>query len=580
MKTMKAIWAILLPGQGVEAGVLLALMVVGMVLELLGIGLVVPALAVMVQDQSRLQSPVFASVRERLGDIPPAQLLLLGLGIVLAVYAVKCVFLAFLAVRQAAFVARVQTSVSERLFAGYLAQPWQFHLAKNSADLIRNVDSVQGFATTCAVLLMLMAESLVICGLIGLLIWCEPTGAIVVGVMLAVSTLVYDRLTRGRLVRWGTLRYGHAAEVFKCLHEGMGGAKDVKVLGREPEFSARFIHHASTMARMSARQGLFQQLPRLWYELVALAALCMLTVVLVWQGKATQAFVPTVGLFAAAAFRVLPSAHRIATGLQQIRFAHVQTETIRSELASMCGPQGAGRADPIRLARSIELDSIGFRYAGATAATLTGISLVIPKGQSVAFIGGSGAGKSTLVDLILGLLEPTTGRVLVDGRDIHTSLSGWLANVGYVPQSIFLTDDTIRRNVAFGMNDSEIDDTAVDHALRAAQLDAFVATLPAGKATLVGERGVRLSGGQRQRIGIARALYRDPDVLVLDEATSALDVATERDVMGAVNALHGEKTLIIIAHRLSTVENCDVLYRVEGGRVVASGPLATVVPRA
>jgi ABC-type multidrug transport system fused ATPase/permease subunit len=579
MKTTKAIWEILLPGQRVEAGVLLALMVVGMVLELLGIGLVVPGLAVMVQDQSRLQSPIFAAVRERMGDIPPSHLLLMGLGIVLAVYAVKCVFLAFLAVRQAAFVARVQTSVSERLFAGYLAQPWQFHLGKNSADLIRNIDSVQGFATTCAVLLMLLAESLVICGLIGLLIWCEPTGAIVVGAMLAVATLVYDRSTRGRLVRWGTLRHRHAAEVFKCIHEGIGGAKDVKVLGREPEFGARFSHHASIMARMSGRQALFQQLPRLWYEFLAVAALCMLTAVMVWQGKPTQAFVPTMGLFAAAAFRVLPSANRIAMGVQQIRFAHVQTETIRSELASIRAQQAAGQAQPIRLACSIELDSISFRYLGATADTLTGISLVIPKGQSIAFIGGSGAGKSTLVDVILGLLEPTTGRVLVDGRDIHISLPGWLANVGYVPQSIFLSDDTIRRNVAFGMNDSEIDEAAVDRALRAAQLDAFVESLPAGKETLVGERGVRLSGGQRQRIGIARALYRDPEVLVLDEATSALDMATEREVMAAVNALHGEKTLLIIAHRLSTVENCDVLYRVEGGCVVVESPLQSSAPR-
>lgn len=579
MKTMKLIWEILLPGQRVEAGVLLALMAVGMVLELLGIGLVVPTLAVMVQDQSRLQSPLFTAFRERLADIPSPQLLILGLGIVLAVYSVKCGFLAFLAVRQAKFVAGVQTSVSERLFSGYLTQPWQFHLTRNSADLIRNIDSVQGFATTCTVLLMLMAESLVICGLIVLLIWCEPIGAIVVGVMLTVSTLLYDRFTRGRLVRWGRLRYDHAAEVLKCLHEGLGGAKDVKVLGREPEFCQRFFNHASIVARMAGRQALFQQLPRLWYELLAVAALCVLTIVMLWQGKPTQAFVPAVGLFAAAAFRVLPSANRIAMGLQQIRFARIQTETIRTELVSIHNHDVDEPTEAIRLAHSLALDSIGFRYGGATADTLTGISLVILKGQSIAFIGGSGVGKSTLVDVILGLLKPTSGRVLVDGRDIQTCLSGWLANVGYVPQSIFLTDDTIRRNVAFGVNDSEIDDAAVDRALRAAQLDAFVGTLPTGKETLVGERGVRLSGGQRQRIGIARALYRDPDVLVLDEATSALDGATEREVMAAVNALHGRKTLIVIAHRLTTVENCDVVYQLNGGRMVVERPLQFTSPQ-
>lgn len=289
-----------------------------------------------------------------------------------------------------------------------------------------------------------------------------------------------------------------------------------------------------------------------------------------------RAFVPTLGLFATAAFRLLPSANRLAMAVQQIRFAQAHTETLRAEVQAAGRYFGTAQGSPLTIGQAIRLVDVNYRYDGGHVNALTDVSLVIPEGQSIGFIGESGSGKSTLVDVILGLLPPVSGHVLVDDSDIHDHLSGWLANVGYVPQSIFLTDDTIRRNVAFGVDDERVDETAVDRAIRAARLDEFVGSLPAGKQTVVGERGVRLSGGQRQRIGIARALYRDPQVLILDEATSALDGPTEKEVMAAVNALHGQKTLIIVAHRLTTVANCDVLYRLENGRVVASGSLAHV----
>jgi ABC-type multidrug transport system fused ATPase/permease subunit len=243
------------------------------------------------------------------------------------------------------------------------------------------------------------------------------------------------------------------------------------------------------------------------------------------------------------------------------------------QLDESLAPEKGG---PLAFSKAIVLEGVSYRYPSTVAAALSDITLKIPRGASIGFVGGSGAGKSTLVDLILGLLTPTTGQVRVDEVDIQTNLRGWQDQIGYVPQTVFLTDDSLRRNVAFGLSEDQIDDSAVQRALRAAQLEEFVNSLPEGVQTHVGERGVRLSGGQRQRIGIARALYHDPQVLVLDEATSALDTATEEGVMAAVNRLIGEKTLIIVAHRLSTVARCDRLFRLEKGRIVDEGSFQSI----
>jgi ABC-type multidrug transport system fused ATPase/permease subunit len=284
-------------------------------------------------------------------------------------------------------------------------------------------------------------------------------------------------------------------------------------------------------------------------------------------------------LFAAAAFRLLPSVNRLSHTVQSLRFNAASVANIEREFAIEQPPVSYGASRQLPFRRKLAIEGVSFRYPGAAAPALHDVSFDVDHGTSVGIIGSSGAGKSTLVDVILGLLTPTQGRITVDGFDIQGDLRAWRQGLGYVPQSIYLCDDTIRRNVAFGLPDARIDDAAVERAIRAAQLDAFVAELPQGLDTVVGERGVRLSGGQRQRIGIARALYRDPAVLVLDEATSALDDSTEREVMRAVNALHGVKTLLIVAHRLTTVERCDVIHRLDRGRIIGTGSLAEVTSR-
>ena len=320
-----------------------------------------------------------------------------------------------------------------------------------------------------------------------------------------------------------------------------------------------------------------QPLPRLWLEMLAVTGLATLVLTLLVLGHELGAVLPTLGLFAAAAFRLMPSVNRVLTSFQSLRYGLPVINTLHREFELEPSAINEAGTTPTPFGETIEFDRVSYTYATAHTSALEDLSVVIRRGESVGVIGTSGAGKSTFVDVLLGLLTPDSGAVLVDGVDIQHSLRSWRDQIGYVPQSIFLTDDSLRNNVAFGLPAAQVDETAVWRAIRAAQLEEFVNSLPEGLDTVVGERGVRLSGGQRQRIGIARALYHDPSVLVLDEATSSLDTATEREVMQAVSALHGAKTILIVAHRLSTVEHCDRLYRIERGRVVETGTPQTIL---
>lgn len=576
MNVFQSLWSILTRAERVRAVGLLGLMFVSMIMEMLGIGLVVPALAAMTSQSPVTPSPRVNAWLAWLGHPSRSQLLLGGLCFLLLLYAAKAAFVLFVSWRQLRFVATLQDRVSRSLFAAYLSQPWTYHLERNSAEMIRTLNEIAPFATTCLVILGALAETLVVLGVMTLLIWIEPFGAITVGVMMAVATYALDRVTKRRLVQWGAVGQHHSALSLKHLYQGFSGIKDVKVLGCEQSFIDQYATHRSEQVRIQSRQSFFGQIPRLWYELLAVAALCTLTALMLWQGRSTQSMIPTLGLFAAASFRLMPSVNRLAFALQSLRYGTASISTIRSELAMPTQPFGRS-GPPLSFTDRIVLEDVVFRYPTGHADALDHVSLEIPHGAAIGIVGGSGAGKSTLVDVTLGLLSPTAGRVTVDGIDIASNSRGWQDLVGYVPQAIYLCDDTIRRNVAFGIPDDRIDDVAVARALHAAQLDDFIQRLPAGVETLVGEQGIRLSGGQRQRLGIARALYHDPDVLVLDEATSALDTDTERGVMEAVNALHGTKTLVIVAHRYTTIARCDRIYSLEQGRVAKAGTYAEVI---
>ena len=570
MSTYKMLFKLLTPKERKQIPIILLVIFIGMLFETVGISLVIPAIALMTQTNLPDMHPAFRSIFIALGSPTQVELVRDGMLVLFGFYVVKTLFLMFMSWKQNKFIFSIQASLSHRLFTGYLKQPWSFHLQHNSAQLIRNLTiEVNMFANTALQSGMgLITEGFVLTGIIVFLVIIEPLGTLVVMSILLLAAWSFQKVTKHYLLSLGQARQHHEGMRIQHLQQGLGGVKDVKILGREQDFLAQYTPHNKGNSHASRMQQTLLQLPRFWIELLAVGGLVALVLVLLAQRVLPNELLPVLGLFAAAAFRVAPSANRILGTLQNLHYSLPVISTLYREVSLLEHTVIPSRSTLLPFNKKIELKSISYRYKNAEYDALNDINISIPSSTSVGFIGTSGAGKSTLIDVILGLITPDKGQVQIDGIDIQSNLRGWQDHIGYVPQSIFLTDDTLRRNVAFGLPDELIDNEAVLKAIKSAQLDEFIRTLPLGMETMVGERGVRLSGGQRQRIGIARALYHDPKVLVLDEATSALDMDTEKEVMQAINALTGDKTLLIIAHRLSTVSNCDCVYTMEQGRIV------------
>jgi ABC-type multidrug transport system fused ATPase/permease subunit len=548
---------------------LLGMMIAGMGLEMLGVGLIVPMLIFLTRSDYAGRFPTVEAAFADYGIPGPQGLVMAAMLVLVGIFVVKAAFLAVLIWCQTRFAFAIQAKLSQRLFTAYLMQPYTFHVQRNSAQLLRNLTSEVGLFTSHVLVpgFLLITEVLVVLGLGVMLLVIEPLGAAVVIVVMASASWIFDRLTRRRIAHWGFARQHDEGQRIQHLQQGLGGAKEVKVLGREREFLEQYRVHNERAAHVSHLYVALNQMPRLWLELLAAIGLAALVLSMLAQGRTAEAILTTLGLFAAAAFRVIPSANRIIASGNTVRYSGAVIQTLYDEmqLEGSVGPDGDSGGAPF--GDALRLESVTFTYPGALEPALKGLSLTVRRGDSVGIMGASGTGKSTLVDVLLGLLVPQAGDVTVDGVSIQPNPRDWQRQIGYVPQSIYLTDDTLRRNVALGLANEQIDDVAVWRSLRDAQLDDFVNAQPEGLDAVVGERGVRLSGGQRQRIGIARALYHNPAVLVLDEATSSLDVATERGVIEAVKVLQ-EKTIIIVAHRSSTVAFCDRVLSIENGRVV------------
>ncbi len=565
------VWRMLPYAQRRTVWSLLAMMLVGTLLEVFGVGLVVPILAIMTQHNFIESYPLLQPWWEMLGRPSQVEMIVIGMGALITAYALKVVFLAFVVWRQSRFVFGLQAALSKKLFVGYLVQPYTFHLQHNSAQLTRNIVTEVTMFGNMVLLptMLLLTDGLVLVGIALLLLIVEPAGALCMLAVLGGAGFLFQYATRGPLQRWGKARQHHEGKRIQHLLQGFGGVKEIKVLGREAELFAQYEVHNLGNSRVVHRQNVLRQMPRLWFELLAIGGLAVLVIVMLLNGSAPASLLPTLGLFAAAAFRLMISANRILGAIQSVRYGNSVINTLDEAFRlfeSSPGPGASVTTLPFKTA--IELTQVSYRYPDAPRDTLSRIDIRIPWRSTVGFIGGSGAGKTTLVDLVLGLLEPTAGSVCVDGVDIRGNMRGWQKQIGYVPQSIYLADDTLRRNIAYCIPNPDISEEAVWNAVRAAQLEELVSQLPQGLDTLVGEQGVRLSGGQRQRIGIARALYHDPAVLVLDEATSALDSDTESEVMKSIVALRGEKTVLIIAHRLSTIEHCDLVCLLENGELI------------
>ena len=580
MLSFQKLWSMLVPVQRRFGMLLLGLMLVGMMLETLGVGAVIPIISLMAKSNPIEKFPVLVPWLDLLGNPSHEQLVVFAMLVLVGIYIVKVLFLIFLTWLQARFAFGIKADFSLRLFTGYLRQPYTFHLQRNSAELTRNALNQVGEMTGAIQSgMLIVAESLVYLGVLTLMLIVEPVSALLVTGTLGLFSWAGYRFTRGHVKRWGEGYQEHEKLRFQYLREGLGAAKDIKLLGREKNFIDQYQFNNLGSAKVSRYNITLAALPRFWLELVGIAGIATMVLLMIGKGKPMESVMPVLGLFAAAAFRLMPSANRLIMAFQNLRFSSAAFDNLHREFCLLEEARPLKECAPLSFRKNLVLDGVDFHYPSTNTLVLKGIHLSIKQGDSVGFVGSTGSGKSTLVDIILGLLKPITGVVRVDGVDIQTNLRSWQGKVGYVPQSIFLTDDTIRRNIAFGLSADNIDEAAVWSSLRAAQLEQFVNNLPQGLDTLVGECGVRLSGGQRQRIGIARALYHDPLVLVLDEASSALDTATEIDFMEAVCALKGNKTLIIVAHRLSTVERCNYLYRIEGGRIVEEGEPALLLSK-
>ena len=566
--TPRIVWKTLVPTERRRLVYIWVLILLGMFLETFSLGLIIPFIGLLSQENYRESIP---AVFEFFGNPSQRDMLLYAMVAIAVVYVLKSIFLYYSAYTQRRFIYQTSGRLTQAAFETYLRQPYAYHLERNSATLIRNVEnarSIIGGGLDPA--LVLLTDGLVATGLFVMLLVVEPLGTLCVLVLFVVAGLGFQLSTRKRIAQWGKARKFHAGKVLQHLQQGLSGAKEIKMLGRERKFLDDHEAHLKVSLDVDRRYVMLQSLPRLFFEAVAVVGLAVLVIIMVSSGDEIKDILPTLGLFAATAFRVMPSIGRVIASVQTIGYNKAFMKTVYSDSLL---PRDVSQSESSHLSfkREIEVRNVSFKYASAHRPSLSGVNIKIGKGEAVGIIGASGAGKSTLVDVLLGLLSPENGEILVDGIDIQNNLRSWQDHIGYVPQTIYLVDDTLARNVAFGLPDDLVDHDAVARSIKAAQLDEFVATLPDGINTIVGERGVRLSGGQRQRIGIARALYNDPEILVLDEATSSLDTETEQGVMDAVKELLGTKTIVIIAHRTTTVSYCTKVYKMDKAQIVGSG---------
>jgi len=550
--------------------------------EAVGAGAAFGLITILGEPARAATLPVASWIHARLPWQDDASVIAAFTLLVMAFYIARNALLAGVAWVQEQALSLSVRQLSRRLLAAYLAAPYAFHFRHNSAGLIHRVtDAVHSvFRGVLGSLVNVACEALVVAGIVAILALTAPGVTLVAVVVVGGLLLLPLLLSRHATARWGRAVARLDGETLQTLQQSLGGVKEVKLTGRESFFLAQFDERVAGAARLRSRYTTVAATLRIGVETTFVCGL--LAVSLLLTLRSGTAALPLLGLYAYAGFRVIPSANRIMMYVSELRYSRAWIHDLRDDLAALPAPAPATEpGEPIRFTRAVALERVSYTYADADEAdrVLVDVDLTIARGESIGIVGPSGAGKSTLVDLLLGLLTPTAGRITVDGRDIAGALRSWQRHIGYVAQEPFVLDDTIRRNVAFGVSDVEIDDRRVTAALTLTQLGDFVTGLPGGLDTLLGERGARLSGGQRQRVAIARALYHEPEVLVFDEATSALDTPTERELIAALEALRGVKTLVIIAHRLTTVRRCDRLAVLRDGRLAAVGSYDELLAR-
>lgn len=558
--------------QKINLCILLVIIFIGAFVELLGVSAIMPLIDVAMNPETIDEKWYFVLIRKYTGITDANQMILFLAVLLIVIYILKNVYVMVMYSLQYRFVFNNQQRLSVRMMKSYMQQNYLFHVSKNVAEFQRNITSdVNGFFTIVLNVLQFLAEFSVSAALVIFLFVQDWVSTMAVVLLLFLFMGIFTIFFRKVLVKIGEQSRQANVLVTKWLFQAFSGIKEIKVANKESFFISNYNRHYKDCVRVQRQQSILTYLPKPVMETVCICSLMLAMIIKIAVVKSDiVSFVTTLSVFAVAAFRMLPSFNKITGYISGMMFNKPAIDSVYrdlKEIEQLMEQKTAEHEDTIKvmLHSSIRLNNVSFRYPESDKWILKNASLEIMKNTSVALIGASGAGKTTAADLMLGILQPQEGTVTIDGTDLRKCMKSWHEDIGYIPQVIYLMDDNIRANVAFGILDAEIDDDAVQKALREAQLDQFVNSLPNGLDTLIGDRGVKLSGGQRQRIGIARALYRNPNVLVLDEATSALDSDTEKEVMEAIDGLHGTRTLIVIAHRLSTIKKCDKIFEVGGG---------------
>lgn len=550
---------------------LTVMIVIGSFLELLAISLFSPFVDSIMNPET-MEDSTLMSIINRLFKADSTQqfLTMIAVGIII-IYIIKDTYIIWEKNAIYRFAYRIQRSISTNLLKAYMKEPYTFHLNKNISVLQRSMQEDTDQFAKGILHFMEMTAEVCVCLALGIYLFIVSKSITVfIAGLLIVCLAVFSYLNRKYSREWGKQGQQHKAKIYQWMNQALGGIKEIKVLNRDKTFVKNYDNNFAKYVRVLRLNRLIGVMPKYIIEMVCMTGLLSAIIFKMYFGrKELVEFVPQLAIFAVAAFRLLPSVGRINEHLSAVIYAMPSLDLIYHDLQEIESiSRDVGEKDNNwKFQKSIELKGITYRYPDGDIDVIENASLVINKGETVAFIGASGAGKSTIVDILLGLLAPQRGKILADEMDIYKNLKTWQKEIGYIPQTIYLSDDTITNNVAFGVAEDEINIQSVIHALQQAQLYDFIDTLPEGLDTFVGDRGIRLSGGQKQRIGIARALYHDPEILVLDEATSALDGDTENAVMEAIERLQGQKTIIIIAHRLTTIKNADVIFEVENGTV-------------
>jgi ATP-binding cassette, subfamily B, bacterial PglK len=565
----KNIWALFAKSEQRRALVLGVYLVIGTVLEVMSVGALVPLIQVLTQSNLQSKFPIIDRVFPNSSDQLIVGVILAG---VVCIFLLKEIFLGFSLWMQRGFIARLETRFQTELFDRYTRQPYEFHLTNNSSLLSRNILNSTYFTNNILdPMFMLLTDGFVTIALCVALVAIEPLAMLITICSVGAVAVIFHNFSKRRIGQWGVERQQQDGIKLQQMNETFGGIKEIKMTGREEYFRERFSSNIGRLAHLNRKFTTIIGIPRLYLELLSVAGLAALVLSMLALGRTSESLLPILALFAGGAFRLMPAINRITFAFQSLRMGRPIVEVLQADILSPVFTELKNQNQaPVKFSHSIRLEDISYSYPNAERSVIDGLSFEIMKGSEVGIVGTTGAGKSTLVDILLGLLRPTCGRVIVDGVDISTNIRGWQDLIGYVPQSIFLMDASIRANIAFGISESEVDDEKVLRALKLAQLTEFVDELPNGMNEFVGERGVRLSGGQRQRIGIARALYLDPPILVFDEATSALDVDTEREVMKSLEYLRTDRTILIVTHRLSALEHCDQRITIENGAILNS----------